>query len=471
MTRCTLTIPEGMYEQLHRHLFPGDDDEHGAVIAAGMTTSSRGIRLLARELFLARDGKDYVAGQRGYRMLTAEFIRDRILYCRDHQLVYLAVHNHAGVDSVGFSGIDFRSHERGYPALLDIAAGNLVGALVFATEAVAGDIWFPQGHRMVLESASLIGRRITRLTPAPAPISSSGGTYDRQARLFGDRGQRILQGLKVGVIGAGGVGSLVVEYLARLGVGHIVIIDPDNIEETNLPRVVGATREDVAASMPKVHIAERVAMAANPDGLIEAIHGDVLEEPVARHLTDCDYLFLAADPMPVRLVFNALVHQFLISGVQMGSKVPVDPTGAVQDVYSVSRPVTPDLGCLVCNGFIPPGRLQDDALHPEERRAQRYVTDPDVIAPSVITLNALAAAQATNDFLFAVTGLVDADAPGDYIRFQPMRRTVAFEEPRTSPECLECGLRPSSRRARGDDRRLPTRYRGGTVQPREEGKR
>ena len=85
MTRCTLTIPERMYRQLHRHLFPGDDDEHGAVIAAGMTTTSRGIRLLARELFLAKDGEDYVAGQRGYRMLTTGFIRDRILYCRDYQ--------------------------------------------------------------------------------------------------------------------------------------------------------------------------------------------------------------------------------------------------------------------------------------------------------------------------------------------------------------------------------------------------
>jgi tRNA A37 threonylcarbamoyladenosine dehydratase len=57
--------------------------------------------------------------------------------------------------------------------------------------------------------------------------------------VFGDRGQALLAAQKVGVIGAGGAGSLVVEYLARLGVGHLVVVDPERIETTNLPRVVG----------------------------------------------------------------------------------------------------------------------------------------------------------------------------------------------------------------------------------------
>jgi len=63
---------------------------------------------------------DYVAGQRGYRMLTAAFVRDQALFCRDEQLAYLAVHNHFGEDHVAFSGDDLRSHERGYPALRDL---------------------------------------------------------------------------------------------------------------------------------------------------------------------------------------------------------------------------------------------------------------------------------------------------------------------------------------------------------------
>jgi hypothetical protein len=56
------------------------------------------------------------------------------------------------------------SHERGYPALLDITRGGPVGALVFAERAVAGDIWTPQG-RVALSYTTVIGSQIYRLYP------------------------------------------------------------------------------------------------------------------------------------------------------------------------------------------------------------------------------------------------------------------------------------------------------------------
>src|SRR5258708_40119149 len=89
-----LTIPEDMHAQLMRHLFPGDGDEHGAIILAGICESDRGLRLVARELHVAVDGQDYVPGKYGYRMLKAQFIQSRILRARDSNLAYLAIHNH-----------------------------------------------------------------------------------------------------------------------------------------------------------------------------------------------------------------------------------------------------------------------------------------------------------------------------------------------------------------------------------------
>ena len=180
---------------------------------------------------------------------------------------------------------------------------------------------------------------------------------------------------------------------------------------------------------------------------------------MAQRFLDCDYLFLAADPMPVRLLFNAVVHQYLIPGVQLGSKVLIhQETGELLDAYSVSRPVSPDRGCLWCSGFIPPGRLQEDAQAAEERYRQRYVNDPDIIAPSVITLNATAAAHAANDFLFTATGLTLDHAPRDYLRFRSRERSILLEEPRADADCPECGRSSAGRRARGDlGRRLPAR--------------
>jgi hypothetical protein len=213
--------------------------------------------------------------------------------------------------------------------------------------------------------------------------------------------------------------------------------------------------------VPKVKIARRVILQANNRARVEMFRDDLLEPEVAAQLLDCDYLFLAADTMRARLLFNAIVHQYLIPGVQVGAKVTHDErTGDISNVHSMSRPVTPDCGCLLCNGLINPAKLQEEGQTQSERRAQRYVDDPDVIAPSVITLNAKAASQAANDFLFYMTGLTQARAETGYMRFMPLTRSVSLDEPRKSPACSECGRGDGTRLARGDlGPRLPTFYR------------
>jgi hypothetical protein len=145
MKGFTFRISETLFEQLMGHLFPGDDEEHGAIIAAGHCESNREVRLLAREIFVAKDGIDYVPGKRGYRALTADFIARVSHHCAQSNLCYFAVHCHGGDDFVDFSPTDVASHRRGYPALLDITEGGPVGALVFARNAVAGRIWTASG--------------------------------------------------------------------------------------------------------------------------------------------------------------------------------------------------------------------------------------------------------------------------------------------------------------------------------------
>jgi molybdopterin/thiamine biosynthesis adenylyltransferase len=298
--------------------------------------------------------------------------------------------------------------------------------------------------------------------------------YDRQARLFGDAGQHILARTKVGLIGAGGAGSLLAEYLGRLGVGSFVIADPERAELSNLPRLTAARPADALALLtgefspawlgtiatrlatPKVNLARRNILRANPRARVKAIFGDFLEADIAAQFSDCDYLFLAADTMRARLLFNSIVHQYLIPGVQVGAKVRTDPkTGEVLDAYSVVRPVTPESGCLLCNHLINSAKLQEESVSEAERRQQRYVDEPEVVAPSVITLNATATSQAANDFLFYITGLQDPLVTAAYMRFQPQGRHVWLDEPRKSSGCPECGAESRSRLARGDRSRLP----------------
>ncbi|WP_194915329.1 ThiF family adenylyltransferase [Catenulispora rubra] len=201
-----------------------------------------------------------------------------------------------------------------------------------------------------------------------------------------------------------------------------------------------------------------MARAANPGAPFDAIFDDVTKTTVAAHLTDCDFLFLVADSMQARLLFNSVVHQYLIPGAQVGAKVVTSlGSGDILDVFAVYRPVTPDAGCLWCNGLINTARLQEEALSSAERAAQRYVQEATVVAPSVITLNSVAAAHAANDFLFSVTGLHTDELGHDYLRWLPRSADVRFDAPRRDGACPECGADAHSRLARGDARRLPTR--------------
>ena len=471
VTSWRLTIPQSLYCSLQSHLFPGDDDEHGAIILAGTCQSERGLRLVARELHLAEDSRDYVRGQRGYRMLRAEFIQSRILRARDMRLAYLAIHNHGGTNHVSFSADDMASHERGYPALLDIVRGMPVGALVFAKSAVAGDLWLPGSVRTELSHASIVGHRRRLLHPNPPIHSTIYHEYDRQSRLFGDTGQNLLRNTRVGIVGLGGAGSILAELLGRLGVGDFVLADPDKAELTNLPRLIAARRFDAFPPSwyprkvahwlrtHKVHLAARNIRRANPSARIESIPENFLYEDVAARFTDCDYIFLAADTMATRLLFNAIVHQYGIPGTQVGAKVPVSESGEVGNVFCVSRPVTPDQGCLWCNGLINPARLQDEAVPTQAKRGYAYVDDSNVTAPSVITMNAVACAHAADDFLFHITGLKYPDAEPHWFRWNSRRGLAGYDKPRSDSDCTECSQGAQSRFGLGDHAVLPTRPR------------
>ncbi len=436
-----------------KHLFPGDMDEHGVVLLAGLSATSGQPMLHVREVHLAREGTDYVEGKVGYRALAPTFIHRLITRARDERLVYLAAHNHASDLDVAFSRIDLESHQRGYPALLQIARGMPVGALVFGRRSVQADLWLPSGERLELEDATVVGNTIARLTPEPRhSVAKPSDAHERQVRMFGQAGQLELSRCRVGIVGLGGIGSLLAEYLARLGVSRFCLVDPDCVESSNLSRIVGASSADVAKETPKVNVAERLIHQANPHAEVQLIRDDVAKESVAKILTSCDYLFLAADSMRARLVVNAIVHQYLVPAVQLGSKIRPDAAGGLAEVMSANRPIRPGRGCLLCNQFIDATQLAKEAKTDEERKAQAYgVEEPN---PSVISLNAISASHAVNDFLLDYLGLRPEMAQLYYEHFHFIKSARMLVEPRKDAACSECS-NDGLRYARGDSVALP----------------
>lgn len=128
--------------------------------------------------------------------------------------------------------------------------------------------------------------------------------YSRQTILpeVGDAGQARLRAAHVLVVGAGGLGSAVLQYLCAAGVGHIVIVDHDEVEESNLHRQPIYRMSDVGSL--KAQAARAALLALNPDIHIDAIAKRLTPTNAARLVADADIVVDAADSFAATYILS-----------------------------------------------------------------------------------------------------------------------------------------------------------------------
>lgn len=99
--------------------------------------------------------------------------------------------------------------------------------------------------------------------------------FSRTELLIGKDGIEKLQKAKVAVFGIGGVGSYTVEGLARAGIGHIIIVDYDKYDITNINRQLGALHSTIGQY--KVDVMKQRILDINPNAIVEAYKPDEIE--------------------------------------------------------------------------------------------------------------------------------------------------------------------------------------------------
>ncbi|MFC7140631.1 HesA/MoeB/ThiF family protein [Halosimplex aquaticum] len=118
----------------------------------------------------------------------------------------------------------------------------------------------------------------------------------------GPEGQANLLDASVLVVGAGGLGSPVLQYLAAAGVGTIGIADHDVVERSNLQRQV--VHGDADVGRPKVDSAAEFVRERNPDVTVETHETAVSPETVADLVDGYDFVVDASDNFPTRFLLN-----------------------------------------------------------------------------------------------------------------------------------------------------------------------
>ncbi|MCP3104809.1 tRNA threonylcarbamoyladenosine dehydratase [Myxococcus sp. K15C18031901] len=175
--------------------------------------------------------------------------------------------------------------------------------------------------------------------PAPAQAAPNAATgslarpfklsrrFDRTGRLLGDTAMERLANARVVVFGLGGVGSFAAEGLVRSGIGHLTLVDHDDVCVTNTNRQLHATVKGVGKS--KAELMAQRAREINPEAKVEAVREFYREEVAEQLLPPGQYDFVvdAIDNVKAKL---HLLHRCVSLGIpvvsSMGAAARLDPT-------------------------------------------------------------------------------------------------------------------------------------------------
>ncbi len=178
----------------------------------------------------------------------------------------------------------------------------------------APEPWLALGGVALVAGGYALGlRRLRqRATPAPDPAPARDAPF-REAELnryarhivlreIGGAGQRKLKSARVLVVGAGGLGSPVMLYLAAAGVGTIGVIDDDDVDGSNLQRQV--IHADARIGMPKVFSAQAAMEALNPFITVRPYHRRLDADTAAALFADYDLILDGTDNFDTRYLVN-----------------------------------------------------------------------------------------------------------------------------------------------------------------------
>jgi hypothetical protein len=412
-----IRIPENSWTHLCDQLFERTDVETaGLLLGDRITTAVGEIISIRQALSLPYDAYSIRATDR--LSINPVALNRLIRPARNNNQCVFTIHTHPGASEAWFSGADDAGDARLMPSLYCQITDAVHGSIVITSNGDAVARAFRADGSIEEVGIQVVGR--TLMAPRRTVLQSEPW-FSRQELALGAKGQAQLRRLRIAVIGLGGIGSVVSMQLAHLGIGHLILIDGDVVEASNLCRIVGATAADVGRS----YKAEVAARYADSLGFTCAEqYREFLGPSHEALLAGCDVIVSCVDQQTPRAFLNRIAYRYLVPVVDLGTVFRVDDAGAI--VGDAGRVVVlgPGRPCLACWGHLDPHALRIEALSPEERDAEirmGYIEGAMEAQPSVIAFNTQVAGAGVVELMRIVTGFAGVERP-------PLRMHVSFSE-------------------------------------------
>lgn len=359
-----MTFSAALTEQLHQrfadHMLRADGQEDLCFALWHPSEGRQRQTALIIEPVLPEQGERLIHGNASFE--PAYFLR-ALARAQEAEAGLALLHSHPlGTGWQGMSDDDVAA-EAGHAAQTLAATGRpLVGLTMAGDSSLSARLWEgPRpAQRRDAEAVRVVGAALTatwndRLRPPPASTEKQLRTVSA----WGESAQSHLARLRVGIIGAGSVGALIAEALARTGVTDLVLIDFDSVKLHNLDRLLHASEADVRLASSKVEALARGlrrSASANKPRIL-ALEQSVVEDEGWRAALDCDVLFSCVDRPWPRAALNLAAFAHLIPVVDGGIAVDV-AHGQLRGADWKAHVAAPSRRCLECAGQYDPGLVQ-----------------------------------------------------------------------------------------------------------------
>lgn len=418
--RITLTFTEAQHRELYRNLFPGDGKESVAIALCNRRAGTSKHRLLVKEIhpvpydqYIFRDSEQV--------NWKTDFLEQILETAANERLSVVKIHSHPN-EFTSFSALDNNSDSE----LLPMIYGWL-------------ELDIPHASVVMLPDGSMFGRSYWGMEMKPFDLISVIGSdlyfwpqqkattsdlefADSHSQAFGSGTTNLLQQLSVAVIGCSGTGSLVTEQLARLGVGHLILVDYDLVEERNLNRIINARRDDAQNSCPKVDILARAVKQMDLGTKVHTYQSDLWNREVILAVAECDIVFGCMDTTSGRFLLNTLATYYLLPYFDVGVKLESHSNlqdGQIHEICGTVHYLQPGKSSLISRGLISMAMVEAERLAQtdpdmyEQQKRDGYIRGVDRNhSTAVISVNMQAASLVLNDFLARIHPYREEDNKG-----------------------------------------------------------
>ncbi len=310
-TTFTLSLTGEQHLELRSLLFPGDGKEAVAIALCGQRAGDRRHRLMVRKIYSvpysACEERSHLRVRWKTDLLAPLLDRAEI-----YKMAVVKFHSHPSGYSQ-FSEVDDESDNELLPSIRGWTESTApVGSVVMLPNGqLFGRVLSASGTLVPLDLISVVGEDIycwysDTETSIPNDFCAS------HAQFFGAGTTERLQRLSVAVIGCSGTGSPLVEQLARLGVGELVLVDPDQLEERNINRVYNSTKADAQKGRMKVDVLADAINRIELGTIVVPLPCNLWTLEAVNAVAQCDVVFGCMDSADGRYLLNTLSTYYTI---------------------------------------------------------------------------------------------------------------------------------------------------------------